>query len=82
MDINKTVWIDAWWWEPEEEWLWPFKPFSKLKTAFYEYWTSSKIKISMTCVSKEFEIKAKMVHEQWLQLQMQSLLGYNLKIVI
>ena len=41
-----------------------------------------KIKISMTCVSKEFEIKAKMVHEQWLQLQMQFLLGYNLKIVI
>ena len=25
------------WWEPEEEWLWPFEPFSKLKTAFCEY---------------------------------------------
>ena len=25
------------WWEPEEEWFWPFEPFSKLKTAFCEY---------------------------------------------
>ena len=34
-------------------------------------WTSIKIKISMNCVSKEYEIKTKMVHEQWLQLKMQ-----------
>ena len=56
--------------------------FSVLKTAFCEYWTSSKIKISMTCVSKEYEIKTKMVHEQWPQLKMKFLLGYNLEIVI
>ena len=56
------------WWEPEEGWFWQFKPFSKLKTAFCEYWTSIKIKISTTCVSKEYEIKTKMVQEQWLQL--------------
>ena len=33
-------------------------------------------------VSKEYEIKTKMVHEQWPQLKMKFLLGYNLKIVI
>ena len=37
---------------------------SKLKTALFEYWTSIKTKISMTCVSKEYEIKIKMVQEQ------------------
>ena len=51
------------WWELEKEWFWQFKPFSKLKTPFCEYWTSIKIKISMTCVSKEYEIKTKMVQE-------------------
>ena len=35
----------------------------------------------MTCVSKEYDIEIKMVHEQWLQLKMLVLLGYNLKIV-
>ena len=35
----------------------------------------------MTCVSKEYEIKTKMQQEQWLQLEMLFLLGYNLKIV-
>ena len=25
------------WWEPEDEWFWPFEPFPKLKTAFCEY---------------------------------------------
>ena len=29
------------------------RKFFKAKTAFYEYWTSIKIKISMICVSKE-----------------------------
>ena len=29
----------------------------KAKTAFFEYWTSIKIKISMICVLKEYEIK-------------------------
>ena len=68
--------------EPEEEWFWQFKPFSKLKTAFREYWTSIKIKINMICVSKEYEIKTKMEREQWLQLKMLSLLVYNLKTVV
>ena len=35
----------------------------------------------MTCVWKEYEIKTKMVQE-WLQLKMLFLLGYNLKIFI
>ena len=62
-------------WEPEEEWLLPIEPFSKPKIAFCEYWASIKIKVSMTCVSKEDEIKTKIVHEQWLQLKMLFLLG-------
>ena len=64
------------WREPEEEWFWRFEKFSKLKTAFCEYWTSIKIKISMICVSKEYEIKTKMVQEQWLQLKMTFLFFY------
>ena len=32
----------------------------------------------MTCVSKQYEIKAKMIHEQWRQLKMEFLLSYNL----
>ena len=47
------------WWGPEEDWFWPFKPFSNLKTAFCEYWTSLKITISMTCVSKSMKLKQK-----------------------
>ena len=35
----------------------------------------------MTCVSKEYEIKT-MEQEQWLQLKMLFLLGYNLNIVV
>ena len=31
---------------------------------------------------KEYEIKTKMVQEQWLQLKIKFLLGYNMKIVI
>ena len=57
------------WREPEEEWFWQFEPFSKPKTAFCEDWKSVKIKI-------------KMAQEQWLQLKLFFLLGYNLKIVI
>ena len=67
--------------EPEEEWFWPFEPFPKLKTAFCEYWTPIKIKISMTCVYKEYENKMEMVEEQWLKLKMRFLLSYNMKIV-
>ena len=33
----------------------------------------------MTCASKEYEIKTKMVQEKWLQLKMVFLLGYTLK---
>ena len=33
----------------------------------------------MTCVSKEYEIKTKMEQEQWLQLKMLFLLGYDLQ---
>ena len=48
------------WREPEEEWFWWFKPFSKLKTAFCEYWTSIKIKVNMACVvSKSIKLKQK-----------------------
>ena len=36
----------------------------------------------MTCVSKEYEILKKMEQEQWLQLKMLFLLGYNLKIAV
>ena len=35
-----------------------------------------KIKLNITCVSIECEVKTKMVQEQWLQLKMKFLLGY------
>ena len=56
------------------------QPFSKLRTVACEYWTSTKIKISMTCVPTEYEIKIKTVPWQWLQQKMIFLLGYNLRI--
>ena len=56
-------------WEPKEAWFWPFGRFLKLKT-FCKYWTSIEIKISMTCVYKEYEIKIKIIDEWWLQLKM------------
>ena len=37
------------------------EPFSKLKAAFCEYWTLIEIKINMTKVSKEYEIKTKIL---------------------
>ena len=61
--------------EPEEELFWRFEPFSKLKTAFHECWTSLKSKL--TFVSTEYESKTKMEQEQWLQLKVLFLLGYN-----
>ena len=39
-------------------------------------------KISMTCVHKEYEVKMKMVQEQWLQLKMRFLLSCNMKMAI
>ena len=56
-------------WEPKEAWFWPFGRFLKLKT-FCKYWTSIEIKISMTYVYKEYEIKIKIIDEWWLQLKM------------
>ena len=50
-------------WREPEEWFWWFEHFSKLKTAFCEYWTSLKIKINMACMCKESEIKTKIVEE-------------------
>ena len=35
----------------------------------------------MTYVSKQYEIKTKTEQEQWLQLKMLFLLGYNFKII-
>ena len=58
------------------------EPFSKLKTTFCKCWTLVEIKISMTCVYKEYEDKMKMVQGQWLQLKMKFLLGYTIKIII
>ena len=55
--------------------------FLKIKTTFCIYWTSIKIKTSRACVHKEYEQKIKMVQEQWLQLKMKFLLGYNMKII-
>ena len=46
-------------WRQLGKWFWWFEPFSKLKAAFYEYWTLLKIRISMTCLTKEYEIKTK-----------------------
>ena len=59
------------------------RSFSKLKTAFCKYWTSNKIKISMSmnCVNKEYEIKTKMIQQQWLQLKMKFFLGYNMSLL-
>ena len=34
------------WWKSVQEWFWPFKPFSKLKTPFCKYWTSIKPKLA------------------------------------
>ena len=54
------------------------------QTTFITHWfkTLIKIKFSMTYVYKEYEGKIKMVQDQWLQLKMMFLLGYNMKIVI
>ena len=43
--------------------------FFKAKTTSCRYCTSIKIKLSMTCVYKEHQVKTKMVQEQWLQLK-------------
>ena len=58
------------------------RTFSKRKATFCEHWTPIKIKISMTYVYKEYEVKIKMIQEQWLQLKITFLLDYSMKIVI
>ena len=55
------------WWESDKEWFCTFEPSSKLKTGFCKYWTSIQIKISMTCMYKDYKFEIKMVQEQWLQ---------------
>ena len=47
----------------------PFELFSKLKTTC-KYDATVKVKISMTCVYKEGEIKIKMVQHKRVQLKM------------
>ena len=42
--------------------------FSKVSTTFCKYWTSIKIKVSMTYLYKECEVKI-MLQEEWLQLK-------------
>ena len=70
------------WLESEKECIWPLQPFSKLKAIFCKYRTLTKIKICMTCVHKEYEVKIKMAQKQRLQPKMNSLLCYKTKIVI
>ena len=36
----------------------------------------------MSCAYKENEVKIKIVQEQWLQLKIKFLLGYNMKIIL
>ena len=55
--------------------------FLKLKTAFCEYWISIKVKISMTCVRKECEIKTNGTGAMT-TAKKDFFKGYNLKIVI
>ena len=58
------------WWESDKDWFWLLEPFLKLKTTFCKYWKLIKIKISMTCMCKEYdEGKMKMVQEHWIQLK-------------
>ena len=58
------------------------RAFFKAKNSFLRILNINKIKFSMTCLSKEYEIKTKLEQEQWLQLKLTFLLVYNLKIVI
>ena len=61
-----------------EKWFCQFESFSKLQTTFFIYWTLIKVKISMTCKYKEYEVIIKIVQEQQLYLKMKFLLNYNL----
>ena len=72
----------TWWREPEEGWFCGFELFSKLKAAFCEYWTSTKIKIKMACVSRESEIKTTLEQKQWLKLKMLFLLDTLIQLIV
>ena len=66
--------------ETDKEWFWPtwtfFKAEKNILRIFWRYWKSIKIKITMTCVNKEYEVHIKMEHELWLLLKIKFLLGY------
>ena len=62
--------IEGWGWGEAVKGTWGGVILVVQKTAFCEHWTSIKIKINITCVSKEYEIKTKMEQEQCLQLKM------------
>ena len=64
-----------------EEIILTIQTFFKAKDNILYYWTSVKIKISMTCVYEDYKVKIKMVQKQLLQLKLKFLLDYNMKIV-
>ena len=45
------------WWEPEEEWLWPFETFSKLKKLSVNIEHPVKSKLAWPCLYSEYEVK-------------------------
>ena len=54
------------------------RTFSRPKTTFCKYWTFIKIKIGLTCVYNEYEVKIKKVKVQWLQPKIKFLVCYNI----
>ena len=58
------------WWEPEEDWL----------SVNIEHQLKSKL--AWLGVYKEYEVKIKMVHEQWLQLKIKFLLRVFIKFLV
>ena len=61
-------------WESDKE---LFKPFPKLEAIFCKYYILIKIKFSMTCVYKEYEVKIKMA-----AAKNEVFIGFTIKIVI
>ena len=59
--------------------LWPFKPFSKLKTIFCII-KQPKSKLAWLACKKSTKLKT-IVLQQWQQLEMKYLLGYNMKML-
>ena len=77
--VGRIIYFFIEWWEFDKEGFWSFEHFSKLKPILFKYWTSIKIKVSMTYVNKDYKVKIKMIQEQWLQLKMSILRSYNMK---